>query len=456
MATENDDAARQNEQVENVPQNDRGDRSGEKPERAERPVRDRFEFEGREERDRRNDIRSNLKAAFKEHAAPKERPERRPRKEDKPDDEQNLADLDAAPKKDGAPEAGEPTPKKDDGKETGTAATAPQAQEAAVPPAPAALSKDIKALWPKLDPSVRNEFARLEAESAKGVEKLKERYKGYDDALAPLKDELRSVGRSEAEGIRMLAEWRNALSGPQKVQAFAALAKLENVDMGQLLSTLGLKSSAQAAVEAKLQQSLGLNPVGQQQQAPQPNDPATLLRPYLDPLTQKLTSLETELQRRDRMETERNAQTVQRDIQSFAKGKPHFDKVRVRMGVLLGNGQVTGDTAQEAFDAAYEQACRSDPEVFSLLQQEAEAKREADQLAVQQAAAQKAADEAKKAADAETERKRKQAEDVEKARRAGIGPRGGSPSGMLTINKTKGESVGESLRRAVKEVRTAI
>lgn len=454
MAIENNDEARQNEQVENVSQNDRND----KPERSERPVRDRFEFEGREERERRTDIRSTLKAAIKEHAAPKERPERRARKADQPNDEPNLADSEAAPKP-GAPEAGDAIPKKDDGKETGAAAAAPIVQEAAaVPPAPAALSKEIKALWPKLDPSVRSEFARLEAESAKGVEKLKERYKGYDDALAPLKDELKSVGRSEAEGIKMLAEWRRALSGPQKVQAFAALAKLENVDMGQLLSTLGLKSPQQAAPQAP-QQPSGQNPVGQPP-APQPNDPATLLRPYLDPLTQKLTYLETELQRRDREQAEReatqNSQSVERDIQGFAKNKPHFEKVRRVMGALMQNGQATGETAQEAFDAAYEQACRSNPEVWGLMQQEAEAKREADQIAVQQAAAQKAADEAKKAADAETERKRKQAEEVEKARRAGIGPRGGSPSGMLTINKTKGESVGDSLRRAVREVRTAI
>ena len=62
------------------------------------------------------------------------------------------------------------------------------------------------------DPAVR-EFVRREADVAKGIEHLKASYRGYDEALAPLRDEIRSVGKTEAEAIRMLADWRQVLRG---------------------------------------------------------------------------------------------------------------------------------------------------------------------------------------------------------------------------------------------------
>lgn len=422
---------------------DAGAETADKPE--PRPER-----ELREERVAKQDIRSTIKAAIKQHAGDREqdrgtRQERRAvrereagaRKVIEPDT--NPAAPEAEASKEAATEAGgKPIPAKDDGKET---TPAPQAQ--AAPPVPAALSKEVKAQWEKLDPVVRNEFLRREADTAKGIEKLKETYKGYDDALSPLHDELRSVGRTPAEGIKMLAEWRRALSGPNKVQAFAALAKLENVDLSQLVP----KPPAPAAQSP--------NPT-QSPTDPQQPDPAQLLRPYLDPLSQKLTSLETELQRRDRAEAERQAQSVQRDIQSFAKDKPHFAKVSRAMGYLMHNGQVTGETAQEAFDNAYVQACWADPEIRASLQGEEQAKRDADAETAREKTRLEQEAAARKAAEAEAERKRKASEEVARARKAAVGPRGGSPVGMATTSTSKGQTVGDSLRAAIKEVRAAI
>ena len=353
------------------------------------------------------DVRASVRQAVKEVRDRQESPR------DKPRETTDSTALKSAPEK-GDASAGKGIPKTDDGKPPAAAQQAPPATAA-----PASLSKEIKAQWDKLDPAVRSEFVRREADVAKGIEHLKASYRGYDEALAPLRDEIRSVGKTEAEAIRMLADWRQALRGPDKVQAFAALAKLEGIDLSQLAP----------------------RQPGPAQQS-QPTDPAAFLRPYIGPISQEVTALKTELQRRD-------AERVQADIASFAKDKPHFDQVRVRMGVLMQSGQIPGDNPREVFDRAYEEACRSHPEIYGLIQQEAEAKRQADAQAAQLAAAQKAKE-------AEEARKRRETEEVAKARKAGYGPRSGSPAGMATAKNPGGQSVRESIASAVKELGAAI
>ena len=391
----------------------------EKPETDERANLDNAEPEvaretQRETPDREDkkpkDVRASVRQAVKEVR------ERQENTRDKPRETTDSTASKSAPEKGDDASAGKEIPKTDDGKPP---AATPQAPTATA--APASLSKEIKAQWDKLDPAVRSEFVRREADVAKGIEQLKASYRGYDEALAPLRDEIRSVGKTEAEAIRMLADWRQALRGPNKATAFAALAKLEGIDLSQLVPR---------------------QPGPAQQPQSQPTDPAAFLRPYIGPISQEVASLKTELQRRD-------AERVQSDIASFAKDKPHFDQVRVRMGVLMQSGQIPGDNPREVFDRAYEEACRSHPEIYGLIQQEAEAKRQADAQAAQLAAAQKAKE-------AEEARKRKEAEEVAKARKAGYGPRSGSPAGMATAKNPQGQSVRESIASAVKELGAAI
>lgn len=390
----------------------------EKPEADERANLDNAESEDRaretretQERDEKKpkDVRASVRQAVKEV---RERQETR----DKPRDAATDSTASKGTPEKGDASAGKEIPKTDDGKPP---AAAPQAPAPIA--APASLSKEIKAQWDKLDPAVRSEFVRREADVAKGIEQLKANYRGYDEALAPLRDEIRSVGKTEAEAIRMLADWRQALRGPNKAQAFAALAKLEGIDLSQLVPR---------------------QPGPAQQSQTQPTDPAAFLQPYIGPISQEVTALKTELQRRD-------AERVQADIASFAKDKPHFDQVRVRMGVLMQSGQIPGDNPREVFDRAYEEACRSHPEIYGLIQQEAEAKRQAEAQAAQAATAQKAKE-------AEEARKRKEAEEAAKARKAGYGPRSGSPAGMATAKNPQGQSVRESIASAVKELGAAI
>ena len=60
-----------------------------------------------------------------------------------------------------------------------------------------------------------------------------------------------------------------------------------------------------------------------------------------------------------------------------------------------------------------------------------------------EAAAKKAAEEAEAA-------RKRQAEEVSRARKAGVGPRTGAPIGMAQAARPRGQSVGETLRSAIK------
>lgn len=295
-------------------------------------------------------------------------------------------------------------------------AAAPQAPAAVA--APAALSKEVKAIWDTLPEQVKAEFVKRETDTAKGVEKLKQQYKPIEDAVAPFRGQLQQLGKTDAEGVDQLFKWHAALSGPNKVQAFRALAQAHQIN----LTTLAPQAPAVAS-------------------DPQ-TDPTQALRPLIDPLSQKVSMLETELQRRDR-------ERVQSDIANFSKDKPHIDRVRQAMGHLINAGLAQGGNAKEIFDDAYARACRADPEVFASIQQEEQDKRDADARAAQEAASKKAAEEAEK-------RKRQEAEEVARARKAGYGPKSGSPVGRATASSPKGQSVGDTLRSAIKESSAAI
>lgn len=299
----------------------------------------------------------------------------------------------------------------------------PQAKSAIAPPD--ALSPDIRAMWSQIPAAVQKEFVRREEDGKRGVEQLKARYRPYEDAINPVRDELAALGKTEAEAIDMLVKWRMALKGPNKVQAARALLQAEGIDFSQL----GGSSPSNGATN-------------QQQRQPPAFDPTSAFRPMIDPVVQKVTALEATLQRQAQ-------ERVQTEIADMSKGKPHFEKVRVAMGHLMNSGQIKGDNPREVFDRAYLSACYADDDVRTLMQQEEEAKRQADAQA-------KADEAAKAAADAEAERKRRDREALDKARKASVGPRGGSPIGSPHAKSARGESVGDTLRRAASEARGTV
>jgi hypothetical protein len=404
MAIEND-----KEIADNGAEDGESHLESERPERAER-VDDKYHRLN--DKGRRQTLRSSLKDAFAdEKAAAKEgNGKAAPQAADKtPDSSKDRGTKAASPDK--------PIPATPKPGETAAVTTEQQVEKVA---APAALSKEVKAIWETLPPAVQSEFARREADTQKGVDQLKAKYKPIEDAFAPVQNQLRQLGKTEAEAASQLIGWQAALANPRtQAQAFRALAQAHNFD----LSTLAPNASQAGAAAV-----------------PNPNpDPTQAFRPLLDPLMQKISTFENEFQRRDQ-------ERVQSDITNMAKDKPHFEKVRFAMGHLITAGLVTGASPQEVFDEAYARACRADPEVFAAIQQEAETKREAELKAAQEA------DAKKKAEDAEAARK-KQADDVAKARKAGFSRRSGTPSGMAISASNKGKSVGDSLREAANAVR---
>lgn len=282
---------------------------------------------------------------------------------------------------------------------------APQGSTAA----PSSLSKETRAIWDTLPEVVRNDIIKREGDTAKGVEQLKTRYQPIDEALAPYRPLLQQVGKTEGDAIKQLFAWHEALAGPNKAQAFQALARSHGFD----LSTLAPAT-------------------GQPQQQQDPNDPRIQLQQALhgtvSPLDQRLSALEQQLVRREQAQ-------LQDEIGSFSKDKPHFDRVRHAMGQMMASGYAT------SLEDAYNKAIWADPEVRTEIQAAEQAKREAEAQAAQEA-------QAAKAAQAEAERKQKEREALEKARKANVSPRGSSPMGSIVPKAAGGKSIRESLAEA--------
>lgn len=394
----------------------------ENPNRAERiDDRDRFASD----RKSGKDMRATLREAFDKHREPKEKSEAKSAvAQTKPRDdagkftatEQNKGPVEKPAKEAVASPDPAQNPEAKPAGETAPKA-APQAQASIA--APATAPKEVAAIWDKLPQEAQAVFAKREADMLKGVEKIQSELKPFKDAFAPVMGELQQLRKTPAEAAVQLLSWQAALANPRtQAEAFRALAKAHNFD----ISTLAAPAPNNGAPS---------------NQNPQPQFDPSIVRQYVDPIAGKVTALESELQRRDR-------ERVEADIAIFSKDKPHFERVKVAMGHLMQSGLAQGDNPKEVFDDAYARACRADPEVFALIQQEELAKREAEAKAKAEEAAKKAAEEA------EAKRKR-EAEEVARARKAAIGPRSGSPVGLAQAARKGSTSVRDSLRDAVRE-----
>jgi hypothetical protein len=66
-------------------------------------------------------------------------------------------------------------------------------------PAPERLSKEAKADWDKAPETVKQAFVKAEQDMQRGVEELRQRYAGIDQAIAPHADALRQMNASPAD-----------------------------------------------------------------------------------------------------------------------------------------------------------------------------------------------------------------------------------------------------------------
>lgn len=364
-----------------------------------------------------NSVRGNLKAAFEEakRASAPERPT--PREQRRPP--QRPAANDGRVR---GPD-GKFIPVKADGEAPDTAAPAADTEqeipagdkpdEASKPAgdAPGGWSREAKAEWAKLSPAVQQAVLKREKEASDGFAKYgdnERKFKEIDAVLAPRRRFY--PGQSDAQATNQIWAWFEALQNdPQK--AFPALAKSFNFDFSNLApkpDPTAQAGKADASVE----------------------DP--YLRGFIDPVLQKVNELsqrfETHEQRLNREAEERThaeSARVQAEIATWARDKPHFDRLRNMMGAMMQFAASQG--APIGLDDAYQRALRADPELYTQSQQEAEAKRAADQQAARAAAA-------------------------AKARNASVSPRAGAPnSGNVPARPSKGKGIRELIVEAQAE-----
>lgn len=264
-----------------------------------------------------SDIRTALEDAFKDAEAP---------------------EVETVEAQETAQEAPEPRARDDAGrfaaKVQDAPITAPEpAQEAPEPiperKAPSSWKPDAQTAWLKADRGealtpaevklLAQEAERREGDFHKGVAEFKthsERARAYDQAIAPYRDTIKSLGVDEATAIGALLKADHTLryaDPATKAQYFATLARQYGIDMGQV--------SEPPQVDAQTQ----------------------YLMQQLNELRQTQQSWQNSIQQQERMRAEQ-------ELAAFSTGKPHLDAVRDDMARLLETGVAT--SLQDAYDRA--------------------------------------------------------------------------------------------------------
>ena len=289
--------------------------------------------------------------------------------------------------------------------QTGNTETAPQGKSGA----PQAWKAEEKALWDSLPEVARAAITRREADTAKGVQELRQRYQDVDAAIAPYQAVMTQNRVTPGQAINQLFKWHMELAGPNKVEAFKTLAKNFGVDPATLAA-----AQTSAAPGADPTNSIPEN-----------------LRPVISGLETRIKGFEDNV----------NAQAqlaAQQTWANWSKDKPHAEKVRALMANLInsdlalmqaGQPQISNTIKNGSIDMdrAYESAVYAHPEVRIAVMQDEQLKRDAA---------------AKAAAVA--------------ARKAGTSLRSGAPAGAMNGNSSnapKVETARESIMRAFAEVR---
>ena len=327
------------------------------------------------------------------------------------------------------------------------AAPPPTPQVSAIAP-PAALTKEEKALWASVPEKMQEAFLRRESDTQKGIDNLKAKYQPIEDVLLPIRPLLQQNGLTEANAVRQLFDWHRALASPNKVSqisAFRALAQSHGVDINMLVPQQNFAPQ---------------NPANPQQTQPQAQttqqqDPLAqfqpLLEQYLQPLHQRQASYEAEIQRQ-RMD-QANA-----ELATFARDKPHFEKVRVPMAEILTIASQFGRPV--TLQQAYDQAIWGMPEIRDEMLQQQETEREAKIQAQQEVQARQQQEELaakqKKEADELANKRRLEQEALEKARRASVSPRSSTPTGVIAGGKPRSQTVADTIRAALRENRAGV
>jgi hypothetical protein len=264
--------------------------------------------------------------------------------------------------------------------------------------------KDLAPVWSGLTPAAQSAIVKRESDMQKGVDQLKTRYQDTDNAIAPYRETIRRFGFTEPQAITQLFQWQMALAGPQKIDAFAALLRSHGVD----------PATFAAAITGGV--------------APQPNQPQHIQLP--PQVQQELDGIRNKLGQYDTHFAQQTRSAAEQTVTTWAKDKPHYDKVKLLMGQLIQSGAAQpSDGDPFALDAAYNMAVYAHPESRDVVTAEQREKEAAERKAT-----------------------------AEKARKAGSSMRSGAPvppaASQANGKDHRNETVRDSIKRALADLRT--
>lgn len=218
--------------------------------------------------------------------------------------EPTAAPVEAAPKTESSPPAEAPAP------------TPPQA----VSEAPKAWGKEHHDIWNKLPQEARDLISKREEQISNGFQQ----YGPVKQVFEKHTPYFQQRGINPAQYVENAIAWDQAFSNPATREAA----------FQQFAESYGFNPSTSPQSSEQLQQPFDVN----------------ALRPIIAPIQQELGQLKSQWENTQR-------ETTAREIQTWAKDKPHFEKVKVRMGQMLQGGAATG------LDDAYQQAIWADPAI---------------------------------------------------------------------------------------------
>lgn len=256
--------------------------------------------------------------------------------------------------------------------------------------APPAWTNATKAKWAGLDPEVRSEILKREADVHRGFTKMDEERtfaKQMQQVVAPYEAIIRAEGGTVPTAVASV------------------------LNTAYILRTGDPQTKARAVAEVCQQYGVDLNLVAQ---------PQGQLPPEVLGLRQELQELKGQWTQRQQQERQQMESQVLNAVETFRQDPkhPHFATVSAQMGALMQAGQA------ETLEQAYEMAVWANPEVRTQLLAAQTAQLTAPAIAKQK---------------------------TEKARAKGVSVRGG-PGGYTAPAANPNASVRESLEAAMAEV----
>lgn len=277
--------------------------------------------------------------------------------------------------------------------------------------APVGWTKEAKAEFNTLPEHVKASVAKREEEVSKGFKEYGEKAKQlevYENLVKHHAPDHQQIGVTAPQLVDRLFQWFNSIRSPDKahaVNSFKQLARNFNL-------------------EKELSESYGSVASGEEQ--------------HTNPENSELAQLRQELAQLKGSITQNNAQSAQARVNSWAKDKPHFEKVRNVMRALLESGVIPEKDGWLDLDTAYDRAVKADPELSQLALQEALEKKEAE------------------FADSLAQKEAKRKADLERAKKANVSLKSGAPAANQTQGKASDKkklSVRDSILLARQEVR---